>query len=120
MSMDYYSIEDYGLYILPEDLEPYAEENDIDAIELAEDILELASYSDSNVEAVSYITGDDIDIDSNLFYVGQLTRTPSLFETAYESPEVALEELKASYDVYLPKDFDYKGRFAKFSGTMFG
>ena len=120
MSMNYYAIEDYGLYLLPEDFSEYAAEHNLDEAELGDIIPDLAAYYDANVEASSCVTGEEIDVDTDFFYVGQLQKFPTLFACAYKNTNEALVELVKNFGKYLPDDFDFEGRFARFSGTTYG
>jgi hypothetical protein len=114
-----YGVDDYGLYITAEDFKKYAETNDFD-----EDYLFFGignPYNGAEGECRLVMTDESEAIEMGIsFSILPLNKYASLFEKAYESKEEALVELKESYSKYLPKDFDYEGRFVHFIGTIYG
>ena len=121
MAMRTYPCTDYGLYVTEDDLNIYAEKNNLTLD--CDLILDIGGnfYSDADGECKALLDYDDIEINSDMeFGILPLERSPILCEKAYESYESAIEELKANFGEYLPDGFDYERRLVVFIGTVFG
>lgn len=118
MGMRTYAVSDYGLYVIAEDFENYAETHDMDAFDL---LTEVGNhYGDAEAECVLLLNEDESFECNESFAILSLSKFPTLFEQAYESKDAALNELKENYGEYLPCDFDYEGKFVRVVGAVYG
>ena len=120
MSMKTYAATDYGLYITTEDLQSYADKNNLDVNDVGYDY-GFNVYSDADGECFLLMQDehDSFDVE-DYFMIAPLEKYPSLFKQAYLNKEEALQELKNNYGEFLPDDFDYEGKFVHYVGTTFG
>jgi hypothetical protein len=117
--METYGAEDYGLYTKEEDIQEYADKNNMDANDLLYDI-GGNSYceADGKCSVIMKDESEQFNVDKH-FYILPLERYPTLFTQAYKNKEEAIQELKDNYSEYLPKDFDYKKYFVHYVGTVY-
>jgi hypothetical protein len=123
MGMRVYACYDYGIYVVSEDLEVYANNNDYDIFDL---MCDIGNYYDGGNGECYIIDGNEFHTAGSEFYpdnsfcILSLKRFPSLFRQAYLDENEALKELKETYGEYLPLDFDYKKNFVHYVGTVYG
>jgi hypothetical protein len=107
--------------LLPEHLEIYEEEHELDGFD---------SYSDFEGEAYKLSSDSDNnswdEIDENLwnesFLFGCLEHGPSIYKhkAHYTSYDQIKQELISTYGKFVIKDFPWENRIVKLSGTIFG
>ena len=118
MGMRTYAVSDYGLYVVTADVEAYAERRGLNAFDL---LIETGNHhGDVEGECCVIINESETFSCDESFAIFPLDKYPSLFNQAYENIEATLRELKENYAEYLPDDFDYKGKFVRVVGTVFG
>ena len=114
-----YAAADYGLYVTAEDLKEYAERNGCDENDALFDAGNVYNGAEGECFLVMKDEHETLDI-TDCFAILPLNKYPTLFTRAYESKAEALAELKENYSHYLATDFDYEGRFVRFTGAVYG
>lgn len=138
MSMNYYSVDDYGLLITTEMLkimaskmcEDYTEEMyEEDEWSFNEEL-----YDEGLVERISEFIGEAIAINDDgtsrwydcksyncdtIHYL-PVEKINTLFKAAYNNIDEIIDEFKKKLGEYLPEDFDYRNNIRHISGCYYG
>ena len=117
MSMNYYAIDEYGLYIRPEfltdDLMEKIEHKGGYLSEFCGEIFKI-----SNEGKTIYNESETIN-DKGIYYL-YLKRYPDLCVQAYKSINEAMEELETNYKDIIPDGYDVRSNLAHIIGTIYG
>ena len=118
MGMRTYPQFSYGLYIKQGELKEAADKVNLEEDDFVDTDDRIIRFSEADGEAFVICDESSFYVDED-FYIAELNRFPTLFSKAYENYEEAIEELRNNFSDILPVDFDYRGRFVKYEGTIF-